>query len=425
MEDNEFIDAFPPKATTAKGVDLASILNAFIPSAEGAVKKPLPKKVAPAPVLQKDMALAPQPTPVDPMLEMAKKEAQVSNILKGGNPNTGIKSSISTKNNASTAVTNPLFMSPQEIETQRNAIASTPEWKQQAEGLNDLEHLIALKAQREAQKTHLDLSPLGAYLDYQNTLTGHPTNLAAGLKGSPEDEPSLKEMGEIQRRRADMAKELISTLRASKVGQIVTQDGQILSGISGVAPMNTAGHSIASARLRDSEKNKFFSWADTVLKDSDKQKAGLDSLSQILKVNNPASVGRIPLKRAIGDMSGNGRVAVQEVMMETGSPAFKDKFGQMLNTWVNGTISDRNKQLLEDAMTDDIKQWGDARQNRFKQIKSRAPVYGVGEGDINMAYPQDYQEGSYSRSEKAPVKKEQDDFAKFKAMMDAHDAGKK
>ena len=391
LEDNQYVSdetiGIPNRMPA--GIDFNAILQM--------AKKPFikDKKVAALPP-KKVIVPAPQKK-TSPLVDAAKEAVEGQEILKRSSPGSDIHSSVARKASEGTKETSALLMTPEEFSTISEMFRSTPEWQNQVKGIEDMDKLLALDMQRKAGKTSLDLSPLGAYIDQQNARAGERTNYAGVLKGAPQEEMPMDQAAEIQRRRADLTKELLTGTRAAKVGQIVSQDGTVIDTKAETTPHKTAVSNIASQRLHDTNRNKFFSWADSTLKDSDKQKAGLDSLAEILRVNNPASIGRIPLKRAISDMGGNGRVAVQEVMLEVGSQAFKDRWAASLSKWVNGTLDARNKELLENAVADDFIQWRTGRKNRFDQIKSRAKVYGVSVDDLAQAYPEEYRGGSYSR----------------------------
>jgi hypothetical protein len=137
---------------------------------------------------------------------------------------------------------------------------------------------------------------------------------------------------------------------------------------------------------------------DKVLENSNKQKAGLDSLGDILQNNRPASIGRIPLKRAVADVAGNGRVNIYDMFVESGSQAFYDKHAQELQLLKDGKLGTTALGNLTDSLYDDIQQWKTDRTNKINFIHSRAPVYNQGDSTVKSLYPDDYAQGSFSRS---------------------------
>lgn len=422
MEDQEFAERDP-----ASGVDYSSILNAFVPSAEAAPKKPLPKKVIPVaaqvttPVAQ---------IPRDPMLQSADTAAEIQSILRGNNPNEGYKSSVNSKTTRNRTVTNPLLLNDYDIETVGGAIRNTPEWKQQAEGLGDLEHLIALNAQREAKKTHVDLSPLGAYVDYQNSQMGHPTNLAANLKGTPQEETSLKEMGEIQRRRADMAKELINTIKASKMGQIVTQEGGQSGFSAGVSPSAMA---MQRAHLGLQGVEQLKKATDSAFKDNDEQLKAINVIAQRIANSkvNPSEGGSIPALLEVMD-TGSKRILAGVLNMEGYDPSISGQFKAGLQKYIHGTTVEEQRGYLLDRLKQAAiraREERDAKADDLRQYARSLPVnpfdvQNIVESRYKMS-DKGYKTAAETSRGEAKPKDEQSEFQKFQQMMEAHDKGKK
>jgi len=284
-----------------------------------------------------------------PMVAPAQKAAQaVQNIRASGVGRIGDKAQVDEKNNFRITDTKPYLIDKNDVEAIGGAFRETPEWQRQERGLDDLESLIGLEAQRNAQKTSVDLSPLGAYLDYQNTLSGRPTNLARGLKMDPLQDTSIKDMGEIQRRRGDMAKELINTIKASKVGQIVTQDGQVLGYTGGVnVPRPASSSSGQNLRLR--EVNALRKYTDASFKEPEHQLSAINSMISRIASENPAYIGALPAKLEQMD-TGNQRILLGLIGMETYDQSAPARLSQYLKTLTNGTLTDHTKALLLDRL---------------------------------------------------------------------------
>lgn len=423
MDENELVDAFPMRSP-ASGVDYNSILNAFVPSAEAAVKKPVvPQKkvVQPQKVVAAPQALAPQAP--DALGDAAKKAATIQDILRNGNSNEGGKSAVFSKNLRNQTITNPLLINDYDIESVGNAIRKTPEWKQQAEGLNDLEHLIALQSQKESNKTHLDLSPLGAYIDYQNKLIGQPTNIAESLKGSPEEEPSLKEMGEIQRRRADMAKELINTIKASKVGQIVTQDN-VQSGFNaGVTPTATA---MQRARFGLQGVEQLKKATDSAFKDNDEQMKAINTISQRIANSkvNPSEGGSIPALLEVMD-TGSKRILAGVLNMEGYDPSIVGQAKGAFQKYVHGTTVEEQRHYVLDRLKQAAIRAREERDARAADLRQYARSLPVNPFDVENIVGSHYQmtdKGYKSASEAGrsvePKDKQKTDFENFKKLME-------
>lgn len=386
-----------PSSTPSRSPSsLQSILDAFMPSSEGATlagPDTSAPSVATAP-------LGPTPPPLTAQDAVAKAGAIPGELRKAGAGKIGDKASMEEKDTNKITDTKSYLMDKGDFDSIGGAARSTPEWQRQEQGLKDLDKVIELEALRNSKKTSVDLSPLGSYLDYQNRLSGTPTDLASSLKGEKIEDDSFKNMSEVQRRNADMAKELINTVKAGKIGQYVVQDGKVI-GYSGGLNIPKPSNPLGLEKFQDQKEKRFLAWSDGLLKQSDGQKAGLDSVKGILYHNNPADIGRIPLKLAIADMQGAGRVAVQEIMMEYGSPAFLEKYGNKLSLWGKGKMSGTYKQQFEERIAKELGEWDTKRKNMFNHIRSRAGAFGVPVDRLKELYPADYEESSYS---KPPVK---------------------
>ena len=396
MEDQNKLQAlldFANSQAPAKGMPVPPVKKVIIPAKIAAPVAPPESVVDQNEPPNVDPAIDSDSTPVkdhENLIAQSAKDISQARAMGLGRLGDSLKFAGANKETD----TQTHLISPQDISSIGGSIRDTPEWKRQAQGLDDLDALTQLEAQRKANKFNVDLSPLGAYLDYQNTLQGRPTNLAASLKGQPAEETSIKDLGDIQRRRADQAKELINTIKAAKLGQLVTQNGEAWNWVL-QPPKPTSA--IGNERLANTKRQQFTQWADGLYKPSDMQKSAHDTLIAILQKNNPADIGRIPMKRAIADMQGAGRVAVQEMSMEGFSKSFQDTWGRKFQSFKDGTLPEKDIKDLLAAMGTEAEQWETARKNRTKQMKQRAPVYGVSESEVKQLYPEDYQTDSYTR----------------------------
>lgn len=394
---------------------LQHILDAFIPPVEAATNS----KTTNAPDFH-----APMAAPVVP----AQRAAQaVQTIRNSGVGQTGDKAIVDEKNTAKTTTTNPLLLDANDIDTVGSAIRGTPEWQRQSRGLDDLEYLTGLEAQRNANKFSADLSPLGAYLDYQNTLHGKPTNLEKGLHMAPLEDTSLKDMGEIQRRRADMAKELINTIKASKVGQIVTQDGQVVGYTGGVQipkPNNPTSNANLGMRAIQNLKKA----SDAAFKDNDEQYKTLNSLIERVKGNNSADIGAIPAILEVAD-TGSKRILAGILGMEKYDPSIAGSLGQWFSTNFKGKLSEHSQQVLMtrlQAALERARQERGAKEAEVRQYAKSLPVQPSDVENIVGAHAKMPGKGypTASGSGKNNPDDEKAHMKMFLDMINAHEAGK-
>lgn len=371
---------------------LQSILDAFVPSSEAATLS----ETKGAPAFHPPMAA--------PMQPVQKAAAAVQGLRSAGVGQIGDKAQIDEKTNFRTTETKPYLIDENDVNVIGDAFRGTPEWQRQAAGLDDLEKLIGLQAQRNASKTSVDLSPLGAYLDYQNTLRGKPTNLAQGLKMAPVADTSLQDMSEVQRRRGDMAKELINTIKAAKVGQIVTQDGQIVGYTGGLNIPKPSNPSTGQARLDQSnwrlalaEKHKLFDKSDAAM-------GSLNTLVREMGEQIPSDLNRIQIQRAMVDMNGM-RPALAEVMMEAGNQTLYNKMGQIMDKYfTKGThLTDRDLKEFWESARSSLKALQADRAKRAAQLRDNVSGYGVDDRTFQKIVSPDYvKHGTTSNLENMP-----------------------
>lgn len=307
----------------------------------------------------------------------AQRAAQaVQTMRNSGLGQTGDKAIVDEKNTAKTTTTNPLLLDANDIETVGGAIRGTPEWQRQNKGLDDLEYLTGLEAQKNAKKFSADLSPLGAYLDYQNGLHGKPTNLEKGLHMAPLEDTSLKDMGEIQRRRADMAKELINTIKASKVGQIVTQDGQVVGYTGGIQmprPINpSAGANLNLRRVQALTKE-----TDSTFKENDEALKALNQAAERVATNNPSAIASLPLVLEKMD-SGSTRMMAAAIGMELkgGDASWPAQLRQGLQTMSTGTLSPHAQQVFKERFKEAAVRAQQERDAKREHLNSYADALG-------------------------------------------------
>jgi hypothetical protein len=309
---------------------LQAIMNAFAPSAGAATVSEA--KGAPE-------SHHPMVAPQEPTLKAAQV---IQGLRAAGVGSIGDKAQVEQKDQAKTTTTNPLLLDENDINTIGNAIRKTPEWQRQEQGLDDIESLIALEAQSNAKKNSVDLSPLGAYLDYQNTLRGTPTELAKSLKMAPVEDTTLKDMGEIQRRRADLSKELINTVKASKMGQVVTQDGQVIGYAGGITPNNLP---MQMARMRQSDVAALKRATDTAFKDNDEQLKIINSVAERIKSNTPSEIGALRATLEVMD-TGSKRILAGILGMEAYDQALDAEISQWFKTKFSGTLTPHSQKVL-------------------------------------------------------------------------------
>ncbi len=354
------IDKLPPKESRFEPSSMPSRDPSSVASVlqlAGGVQPAEAAKTTDTPGFHPPMA-APQQGPAQ------KAAAAVQELRGAGVGKIGDKASVEEKVKTDTRKINPNIQDIGQIAAEMRGL---PEWQQQQKGLNDISHLLGLEAQRNAAKTSVDLSPIGAYEDMINSKYGTKSNLAKSWQMAPIEDTSIKDLSEVQRRRADMAKELINAVRATHVGQNITQDTNGNTWVGGLQvpkPDNGA----LNNRLANTQRQQFTQMGDKILENSNKQKAGLDSLGAILGSNNPASIGRVPLKRAVADVAGNGRVNMYDMFVESGSQAFITKNLQKLETLKSGKMTPENLDLLTDALYDDMQQWKTDRKNKIGLI---------------------------------------------------------
>lgn len=205
------------------------------------------------------------------------------------------------------------------------ALRQSPEWQRQSQGLDQLQHLVSLEAMNNAKKTSVDLSPLGAYLDYQNSLRGKPTNIAKSAQVAPIEETSIKDLGEIQRRRGDMVKELAGVLK------------------------QPAGSVNGPNNLHFRETSALRKYTDNLFKEPAHQLSVINNMVDRVKSENPSYIGALPAKLEQMD-TGQQRVLLGLIGMETYDNSAPAKLSQYLKTLSSGQLSDHTKALLIDRL---------------------------------------------------------------------------
>ncbi len=379
----------PSRNLASSAMDLLKMgANSVMPSAEAA-----------------SVAATPNTSGFHPPMMLPEQAAQnvassVLGLRNAGVGKIGDKAQIDTKNNQKIKDAKDYLIGRQEVEDIGGAFRSTPEWQRQERGLDDLEQLIGFQAQANAGKNSVDLSPLGAYLDYQNTLRGKPTNLAQSLKMAPVGDSSIKDMAEVQRRRADMSKEMINAIKAAKVGQIVTENGQYLGTIGGIQvprPSSSTGQASLDSRnwmnaVR--EKHRLFDKPDVALN-------ALNTVVRELGDQIPSDMNRLKIQKAMIDMNGM-RPALAEVMMEGGNQTLMNRLQ---------AVWDRNIAKGTSVTTQDVEEfWHSARAalkamkydrlQRAQQLRATVSELGVDESRFDkLASPQYIDRGYTSHLE--------------------------
>lgn len=316
--------------------DLGSIINAFVPSAGAATLS----ETTGGPTFHPPM--------VTPQAPVQKAAQAVQGLRAAGVGRIGDKAQVEGKSSSKITSTTPFTMDPAYIKTTGDEFRNTPEWQRQDRGLNDLEHLVQLDAHRNASKSNVDLSALGAYEDAQNSRYGIKSNLQSGLKGAPIEDTSLKDMGEIQRRRGDMAKELINSVKATKFGQTIIQDSDgnsYLGGIQIPKPSNPS----SGQNLRLREVNALRKYTDATFKEPEHQLSTINNMISRIESENPSYIGALPAKLEQMD-TGNQRVLLGLIGMETYDQSAPARLAQYLKKLTNGTLTEHTKALLMDRL---------------------------------------------------------------------------
>jgi len=307
----------------------------------------------------------------------------------------GIPNGIRTTANNKTTVKTPTPVDTGYYQNIGDSLRQLPEWQRQSQGLNDLDTLVKLEAQNKAKKFDVDLSPLGSYLDAQNSRFGEKSNYAEGLKGQPVENDALKNNAEIQRRRADQAKEFINAIKAAKFGQTIDENGVQRSN----TPLNI---NIQQGRLDQNawaravaEKHKLF----------DKSDQAMNSLSTVLrelKGGIASDKNRLAIQRAMIDMQGN-RPALAEVLMDSGNLSLLNRLDKVITKATQGTsITDTDAAEFKESANSALKAMGSDRRNRAKMLSDTVSGFGIGPDQIGKLTPDDYIQGSYAANLRDP-----------------------
>lgn len=415
-----------PKAKPSSSLDLTSLLkmagDSILPSSEGSTLTAAEK--APLGPYSPTAAQASVP-------EMASKAASAIRTMRSAGVGAmGDKASVAGTQKGGTTDTRSYLISPDDIESIGGAVRATPEWQRQSAGLDDLDNLVQLQAHRNAQKHSLDLSPLGAYLDYRNAQSGTPTKIAPELKGQEIEDNSLKDMGEIQRRRADLSKELVNTIKAAKVGTFSAQDAYNYAYNGGISP-NTVG--MQQSRMHDSDVKELKRATDMAFKDNDEQYKTLNSLFERVQGNNPADIGAIPAILEVAD-TGSKRILAGILGMEKYDPSIQGSLGQWFATNFKGKLSEHSQQMLMNRLKSGLERVAQERQAKEMSTREYAK-------SLEHLHPNDPDQvvGAHAKlpvqgyptatgiHNKAKPLSADDEKAKMKMFLDmvsAHDAGK-
>jgi hypothetical protein len=354
----------PPKQSSfdrsPSSIDLSSIVDAFgdrSPAATLATVEPAPEE-----------ELQPKvPGPyAPPKLPPAQQAAGiVKDIRSAGVGAIGDKAQVDNKNtNTDTKTLNYLIGAP-EIKSVAEAYGGSDAWKRQAAGLDDLEHLIALDAKRKAAQSSVDLSPMGAYVDAQNSLYGKKSNYATALKGTPIEETSLKDMGEIQRRRADMAKELINAVKSSKVGQFVDANGNTVAIQAGVVPNNMA---MQLGRMQMSDVAALKKATDSSLKENDNKLESINQAIGRVRSNGPAEIASIPALFERMD-TGSTRILAGLLGMEKADQAAIPSIQQWFKTQFSGRLTAHSQQVMLERLNNAAARAGEERAAKEADLR--------------------------------------------------------
>jgi hypothetical protein len=241
---------------------------------------------------------------------------------------------------------------------------------------------INLDAQNNAKKMSVDLSPLGAYFDYQNAQRGAPTNIAKSLAAEPIQQTPLRDLAELQRRRGDMTKELTTLISKSGGGSTLGQDR-----LEGVNFSRVLG-----------EKHKMFD-------NSDKALGALNTLVRELGEQIPSDLNRLQIQRAMADMNGM-RPALAEVMMESGNQSLFNKLQQVIdkNFTKGSQVSDTDIKEFWESARSSLNAIKTDRRIRAEQLKSIAEGYHVPSEKLKKIIHQRYIDfGSTSDLENMPA----------------------
>lgn len=428
-----------PKPTSS--LDLSSLMkmagNAIIPPTEaseltGAANPSVAQEPSIlGPYSPANETKAPAPTPE----VMAGKSASAINALRNaGVGRIGDKANITGGGKGGVTDTRAYLIDPKDIENIGNAVRSTPEWQRQAKGLDDLDSLIQLQAQRNASKSNIDLSPLGAYLDYNNSLNGYgKTNLAAGLKPQEIEDTSFKDLGDIQRRRADLAKELVNTIKASKVGTYSAQDLYNYGFNGGVQPMNPFG----AAHLNLSGVAALKKATDSSFKDNDEQLKAINVISQRIanSATNPSEAGSLPALLEVMD-TGSKRILAGVLGMEGYDPSIPGLLKGAIAKATAGMIPAEQRAFLQNRLQKAAQRARDERDSRAADLREYAKSLPVSPKDVSnivdshygmtdKAFPTATGAGKGGSAAGAgSIADEQAKMKMFFDMMKAHEAGK-
>jgi hypothetical protein len=264
------------------------------------------------------------------------------------------------------------------------ALRATPEWKRQEQGLGNLEAIVGIDAQKNANRQSIDLSPLGAYFDYQNALRGKPTQLAKSFQVAPAEDDSLKNLAELQRRRGDMSKGLVE-------------------GIKALAPKESSG--LGQDRLEGVNFSRVIGEKHKMFDNSDKALGALNTLVRELGEQIPSDLNRLQIQRAMADMNGM-RPALAEVMMESGNQTLFNKMQQIIDkNFTKGShLTETDLKEFWESARSSLAAIKTDRRGRAEQLKAIADGYKVSPEKLKKIIHQRYIDyGTTSNLEDMPM----------------------